>query len=190
LQLFVKATQGEDIDEDEDIDKQIELLKIELKSQVIAKEKRTATIIERIFYENILPLAIKLNEKSKIFRNYFFSHQSLFWFHYYDTNEQKYPIDKTSNNHEMVLQVLVSDQTNSIEKIEIDIQLRQFKSPENSFNFNLKLTTVFEEFYYKLFFNNELFTTKLYHEKLTSNDIKRIIEKFVSDLRSQSNENL
>lgn len=74
LELEIKAAKGESIEEPDDIDKEIILLKKDIQRKSALEEKGTYENIYKAIYENIIPLIImfdrKLNELKDLFFDY------------------------------------------------------------------------------------------------------------------------
>ncbi|MDB5159582.1 MAG: Fic family protein, partial [Mucilaginibacter sp.] len=71
LKIYLKATKGEDIDEDDDIDKKIALFRMELQSKVVPKKKVTKDEINQTLLNIISPFIQKLEAKLKVFEEFF-----------------------------------------------------------------------------------------------------------------------
>jgi len=63
LLLYLKAAKGEDIDEEDDIDKEIALFKLDLKSRIDLTDKKTAESINNIIKKTIRPVFQKVVNK-------------------------------------------------------------------------------------------------------------------------------
>jgi hypothetical protein len=72
LQLSIKAAKGESIDEPEDIDKEIALLKTELKGENVLNATATPDSICDAMEQNIIPLFMMIEEKIKSLKEFFF----------------------------------------------------------------------------------------------------------------------
>ncbi|MEA3496711.1 MAG: Fic family protein [Bacteroidota bacterium] len=78
LELYLKGASGEDIEDETDIDKEIELLKASLKGE---KEKLTITKKQsrEIYYNNIKPILLKVFKKLEKFDELFFEKEITCW---------------------------------------------------------------------------------------------------------------
>lgn len=72
IQLSINAAKGKDIDEPGDIDKEIAVLKMELKNKNALTQKATSDIICNTVAQNIFPLFIMMEEKSEGLKEFFF----------------------------------------------------------------------------------------------------------------------
>jgi len=194
LNLYLKAIANGDIDEDEDIDKELTLLKIQLKGNVVAKEKVSKSAIERVFIENIFPLSTKIETKLNIFQEFFFRKQSKLIFKYVDPN--------INNNNQVRSNSIVLGEaymanykkiiSSTAKVIDIELQLifSEYKDPENRFSLIASVKFIFEEFYYKTLANGEIIASKLYHENLVPIDQNETVKQLIQSIKNQLNEKI
>ena len=182
LQLFLKASLGGDIDEDEDIDKEIALFKMELADITDVKEKRSTDLIQDLLKLQIKDLTIKLNNKARMFQDLFFEFNSsveLFIdssnFYFHET------LDDFFNGGSAYQDRLLS-QLNSISLVFV---FNKFKNSKNDFNISNRINIIFEEYHYRFSnIDDEIFLSKLYHEKLNKNDEQKIVSVFIQVLQN------
>ncbi|GAA3983749.1 Fic family protein [Mucilaginibacter dorajii] len=189
LNIYIKAINGGDIDEVEDIDKEIALLQMQFSGGIIAKEKKTIESVKNVFFESILPLAIKLDIASRSFQEYFFLNQNWLRFNFSENRAVKSEIEYIGSEYQDKYVKILSEVIKELDIIKIELGYREYRNPENNFNLTITIAVVFERFYYKIFLNNELLTSKLYHEKISIEDQNKIIRSFVLDLKYQFAEN-
>ena len=185
LQLFLKAAMGGDIDEDEDIDKEITLLQMQLNGNVTINEKKNVSTIERVFSVNIFPLAEKIINKLKAFQSYFFTTENLFE---YDTPFGMVKSSMSINSKS--IENFKSLINYELDEIIIAINFKQYKNPENKFDLNVNAKITFDEFYYKVIVDNKVVVAKLYNEDLKQIDENQIIKKLVHNFKDQLNAKL
>lgn len=187
MKLYVKAIAGGDIDEDEDIDKEIALLKLQLIGGVVAKEKKSNVTVERVFNETIYPLAKKILNKFIGFNDYFFSNRSWFAFEYFENSRrQKYDHSIVNASIEALSAILGKNDLS----IKINIIFQEYKDPSNTFNISVALYVTFEEFYYKISIAQDEIVSKLYHEKTISNEESKIIRVLIDIFKKELEEKL
>ncbi|WEA01053.1 Fic family protein [Mucilaginibacter sp. SJ] len=186
MQLYLKAIKGGDIDEDEDIDKEIALLKLQLNGRVVAKEKKSTAAIERVFNECIYPLARKISDKFNAFNEYFFSHGGWFTFEYIENNR------RTKYDHSIYAKIetlspffLKKDMF-----IKINVVFQEYRDPDNTFNMHVILNVLFEEFYYKISVAQNELVSKLYHEKIIVGEESKIIRMLIDEFKKELQEKL
>ena len=193
LQLYLKAANGGDIDEDEDIDKEIALLKMQMNGGVVAKEKKSKKTVADVFFESILPLSIKVISKIKKLEDAFFNNYRWFKFYYVenknDFDEQEIE-DIGEEYSDRYTRFFSSDKVETINSIQISLTFKEYKDPENNFTIPINVTINFEDFYYKIILTDDLIISKLYHERLSAIDQSKIIKSLIEGFKKQLNENL
>ena len=178
LKLFLKGIMGEDINEDEDVDKEIALFKMELQNEMLFVEKKSEILLERIIEKEIKPLFKKLFSKAKEFDD-FFSSNSKF---------MNYRIIK--NNRDDQISSMFRDSEWSPSKIEFDdctlisvfCRFNEFKS-EKGFNTEIIWNVKFESYSYIIVgFERKELLTKYYHESITIQEQRDLMKAFIEDI--------
>jgi len=184
LQLYLKAARGGDIDEDEDIDKDIALFKMQVQ-ETTYKEKRSIKNITNILLTIMDPLSKELFIKAEKFDDLFNrSTRSINIFYNAVYYEQF-----SSFNQNMVN--FISNRYRSFERIEMQFSFANFKSTKKAFNINAKQTIFFNLYDYSVFDNqNKLIALKKYHEGMSDKEKKTIIRILIEDIKNQINFNL
>jgi Fic family protein len=193
LQLYLKAAQGGDIEDDDDIDKEIALFKIDILSKTDLKEKKTILKLEEILKEQVIPLINKIKSKVKGFEDIFFENDYTVDFDtgdfsdsIYDSLEEFFSPPKmpweTSDDCANVLQKTKS--------MAIRVTFKKFKNSGNDFSVSNYIKIVFDEYNYQyLNIDGDIIVSKLYHEKLTFADQQKIIKTLIDDIKTNiSNE--
>jgi len=184
LQLFLKAATGGDIEEDEDIDKEIELLRIQLKGDTTVEDKKTPPTMNRIFIENIFPLSERIINKLKPFESYFFLNENFIEFYH----DEDFGIAHSSMPLDNNLRLAYQNEINKkLDEIHVVINLKEFKNIENKFDLRTVVKVIFDEFSYKIIVNEGILVSKLYHLNLSKIDINDIIKRIIEDFKSQLN---
>ncbi len=180
LQLYLKAINHDDIDEDEDIDKQIALYKIELLNKINAKEIRTNTVIKEILITQIQPLVKKLISKVNQFSDFF-----LILTH--DVLINNFSVNSINEYIDIIDEQTLEKRLLDLQKVTLYFNFNKFKRVDNDFNVTIYLQVVFETYSYKIlsFFGSNELVNKLYPEKLTKKDEEIIIKSVVDDLKNQ-----
>jgi Fic family protein len=183
LLLYLKAANGGDIDEDEDIDKELALLKMQLKGGITATEKVSQPIIKRILDNEIIPLSLNMVQKLSSFNEYFFGYDN--WYRIYhedeETKKEASKFEHLREDKNLVIQFLNLDSG----KLGLEFNLVEYKNPENVFSIKINYTVVFEDFYYKIYIDQVLLISKLYHEILTKEDKNKVLKSLMDYLKSQ-----
>jgi Fic family protein len=184
LQLYLKAANGGDIDEDEDIDKEIALFKIELENETHLQTKKSKDIINKIFTEEILGLYKRLSSKIDPISNSFFKSDVWLRFKYIKDNVRDYDLKKYKEDLSEVI-AYISNSTIEYIEIEFDASYEEFKKADNAFTVASKLGLFFKPFKYDILINETFVLSKHYHEKLSEKDIQNIIKMYFIDLKNK-----
>ncbi|MCW3070508.1 MAG: hypothetical protein JWO44_398 [Bacteroidetes bacterium] len=168
LEIMIKGAKGENIDEDDDINKEFLLLeqKIEYISKK-AKKQKDQSLIRKVYESSIIPLANQLAESGKRF-NHFYSNQ--FSVLQIDGSNTIYEINSTFN----------SIIKNNTEKIYLVHDYKQFNRPGiDKFDFDIIITFEFEPTKFIVKTNSQkLSYSKFYEESLDTNEIKEIVDYY------------
>lgn len=190
--LYIKASNGGDIDEDEDIDKEIALLKMQLNGGVSLKEKKSHSIVNNMFFEMLIPLSFNIADKLKSFQDYFFETKDWLHFTFMEKIQDVHLVSRFIRlqednlpQYEHVFNNLAKD----MKLIGLEFEFNGYKNPLNSFNLNISFQIDFGEFYYKVIFDKKVLISKLYHERFLAEDQNVILKKVIDNLKFQINEN-
>ncbi|AYL96309.1 Fic family protein [Mucilaginibacter celer] len=186
LELFFKGAKGEDIDEDEDIDKEIALLQIQLRGDTTLQFKKNVSIVQRVFSENIYPLSEKIIIKLDVFQQYFFASKNAFEFTFdgfHGVLRSSFPIDE--NAERSLSELLNESYLTELKEIDINIDFLEFKNHVNKFSLYSIVKVSFEDIYYNILINESLIVAKLYHENLSSSEEAKIIKEVIRQFKQQ-----
>lgn len=179
LQIYLKAANGGDIDEDEDIDKELALLRMQLKGGTTVKEKRSIQTVEKVFFSNIFPFALNLETKLRTLEEYFFKKQHRLRFYYNDTVKTQF-LDKRYDG-----EIALFLNNNEVKSTIIELNLSEYRNPENNFGITISVKVVFDQYYYRFLLNNDLLVSKTYHEVLSKDDQTVIVKAVIDDFKNQ-----
>ncbi|TFF33625.1 Fic family protein [Mucilaginibacter psychrotolerans] len=183
LELYVKAAKGEDINDEDDIDKEIALFKMELLTNIDVKDVRSLSIINNILALDVIPLINKLAKKIYQFEELFFNIDQYVSFNTssrgttdFESIEEFYNSEKFEVSSQMI---------EDLEYLQIVFECEKFKNSYNDFNIKVWCTVEFSENYYKVKSDNDtLVATKLYHERLHSSEQNLIVKSLITDLKN------
>lgn len=198
LQLFLKAALGGDIDEDEDIDKEIALFRIELKSGVIAKQRKSNLTMHNVYKNSFIPLLLRIINKTKTFDEFFFDRRSNLSVEYWELLHEPWPAFG-QNIYSAAIHDQVDDLTVIFGNSEIDFDrfnaimiafgFIDYKDPNNSFDIIINLKLEFETFSFKIIVENKKeLVSKLYHEQITATENTNITKAFIEEFKRQYND--
>ena len=182
LQLYLTALRGEDIDEDEDIDKEIFFVQMQLNKGLIAKERKSKEIVKSVFIDNIFPLFLKISLKSRVFEKYFFKngHWLCFSIKSGETTSNKFEhlredgLDIYSNYFD----------NNEDMQVQLEVEFIKYRNPENDFDISIYVNVEFDSYYYKILLNEEVLISKLYHETLLKEEQSIFLKKFIQTFKN------
>jgi Fic family protein len=181
LQLFLKAALGGDINEDEDIDKEIALFKIELKNKVEVREKKSYDIVLKIIKTEIYPLFRKITIKANEFDEFFESAEKFI--------VVEIPQDKNGSDYRKI----------PFNSLEFDIELPiinsnyisykcnfyEFKNLKNLHGISITWKINFDKYNYTIIDSSDKqVLSKYYDNSLSGAEKQRIIKYFINELKS------
>ncbi len=187
LQLYLKAARGEDIDEDDDIDKEIELFKRQVQNEVNVQERRNAKVTLRVINDVVKPFTDKFLAKGRKFKELFLMYGGFI----------VVELKKTPSKPEVYLKVddqLLNhkeDYFESIRGLNFVILLDKFRKHDNDFDVKIQLNLSFNDYQYEfLDYNDEILISKLYHENLSKEEENSLIKFAVEGIQDQIQFNL
>ncbi|MDT3405667.1 Fic family protein [Mucilaginibacter terrae] len=182
LRLYIKAVEGGDIDEDEDIDKEIALFKMELKDNVLLSEKKTPATLARVIKTDIRVLFEKLFIKSGEFNEFFFSNNVKIWLVFGPSVKTSFEVKNLESLEGILYQI--ADVTSSYYRIDIEFYFNEFRHPTNNFSIESFISVVFNDYTFEILNNLEdAIFLKLYHEALTSKDVSVVIKSLFAGIK-------
>jgi hypothetical protein len=200
LELSIKAANGEDIEEEDDIDKEIAVLKKTLKKEDDIKEKKSKANIDDALLKSFIPLVKKIQSKIIQFDDLFYEIN-----HTYYINDFAIP-NESSKLPQLEIKAFVFDLLHTselsllndsedvknfqkevlgvnktlIDLFKINFSWKGFKKDKfNTFSVDKWLFFRFSEFYYTIEIENrnKFKIEKLYSENLTDTEINNIVNE-------------
>ncbi|MDX2070489.1 MAG: Fic family protein [Haliscomenobacter sp.] len=194
LELSVKAAKGESVEEVDDVDKELELLRRELASKdTIIKKKAELESLTETINDSLIPLFQFLENKLNPIQSYFLQWGSTIWYNSihgevtfarFDSLED-FKNHKTKVVAEEILTLLLS-KGKPVNFYYGFILNKLFKS-DNLPDFNLIISVLIEEYSYSIVIKTQeetIFKLK-YGEKITHEQMGQIINPLVQDLIEQ-----
>ena len=180
LKLYVKAINGDEIEEDDDIDKEIALFKIELNNDMDLELKKSYQVIVKVIQENILPLTKKIISKSKAFDELFFINEKFFRYRFMvnGTPSSKRIVIKNNN----IETVGVPEQ--DIGTLECHFTFKDFKKAKNMFAVSTAFKVFFEQYNYVISYSDRSLK-KYYHEKISNDELQLFTKDVIKNLMEQ-----
>ena len=195
LELSVKAAKGESVEEADDVDKELELLKRELNSKkIIIDNKADYENIANLIGQSIFPLFQELEEKADKISSFFVEKYKRL---HYSTQpkETRFQLGGSVSKWETLnrnwLQAKIIPEKTKITKIECLFGLKGLKIASSSPSFELKLDVFFEDYQYLIITSinkNDPFKFP-YGTQLSKEQMGQIITPLIQDLIEQIRQN-
>ncbi|WP_462265779.1 Fic family protein [Mucilaginibacter sp.] len=188
LNIYVKAITGANIDEDEDVDKEITLLRMQLRGDVSVKEKRSKDVIDRIFRDDLLQLIFQISAKLEAFREFFFEAKEVICINYESLTG---PVLKSNNLSFFDFEIfkeISENWGNDILDLSIHFSYSEYKNPEKNLIIELNFQIVFNDYNYSILFNNEEIVRKAYHIRTDITDYNILIKALIQDFKAKVKE--
>jgi len=183
LNLYLKAIEGGDIDEPEDIDKEIALFKMDIENREHNEDLISIENIQKLFVGDLEKLFEKVIQKILLFED-LFTNKSI---SIYCGATSIY--EKTKLKDIIKLIDFSSDEFCYL--LTLEIILKEFKKSENRFDIYVTLQITFEDKYYVIQDDGQdLKLIKLYNESITQRDYSLILKYFVNDIKNNIQKNL
>ena len=192
LQLYQKAAAGGDIDEDEDIDKEIALFKMQLQETSTYKEKKSYNNVSNIIVTDLHPLVTAIMNKADKFDDLFIKCSKvinlIFVYRHkhgvYRESEMFYGFNQNMLN-------FISSRYSNFEKIELNFFYTGFKSMRKVFNIETKRVFIFKMYNYDILDEQErLIISKKYHEGISIAERRLIVRGLIENIENQIKSNL
>ena len=181
LQLYIKAINGGDIDEDEDLDKEIALFKIEMSNYISTEEQKSKEIIINVFKKEIFPLVKLIEAKSEFFKEYFLNTYIMINLFYEELKQVQRIFEKFSGLQEDMLDSNPKNYT----LIHFSLHFDKFRNELNDFNITENLSFKFDLYRYIVNIDNIEMCNYLYHENISNYDKKNITKKIILSLKEK-----
>jgi hypothetical protein len=194
LELMIKGARGESIEDEDDLDKEISLLKAELSTKPEVKLFNEPLVILNLYKKSFRPLFKKLHVKLSRFDELFLSKEAKCWVNSSISGQQGdstfHYIDNVFRNNKHFLQKLktVKDPAiientkrgiTQIQDISYKVRFEGFnKDGTNTFNMELKMEITFDKMKYHYSSNDiNMFKqkTKLYQEVIGEKEANEIV---------------
>jgi len=183
-QLVFDVMEGTNIDDDDDIDKEIMIFKQKISKNTIEVLPKSNQVIKQLYTNSLKDFLYKLDAKLKNFDDLFTSKQ------YKNTIENGSTYNQEIDYFTNYFDTLEEQNTKkSINELKFEIYYNGFKNNGlNTFGKYFWLYIIFNEFNYKIGVNNngdDCFLTKLYSEYLTDDEKNVIITKLVQNFMNE-----
>ncbi|MBE9586310.1 Fic family protein [Mucilaginibacter sp. JRF] len=195
LELYTKAINGGDIDEDEDIDKKLALFQIEIKTQSHFGYEQTI-IKEQEIILDVIEVLVKICQKNDMFKDVFSEIKPTIFITYYQSKKSdaySKPLIRDLNH---IAELFVDDNINYIKKSIKDLRenfsdlrfscaYKKFKNSRSMFNVDMHVDLIFNDHRYVLALNENEILSKLYNEEITQKEKRMIVSSFFDEFIKQ-----
>lgn len=190
LELSVKAAKGESVEEVDDVDKELELLRRELNSKKTSIDKKGdyQSIVEAI-ENNIIPICALLEGKLEPLHEFFLEKEK--YMHYSRGKNSRGRVDIEKKNWERVILEWLTNQIlfgkAKIETLNYLFALRGLTKTHSAPSFDLKIDVFFEDYQYLIFTSinkNDPFKFS-YGTPLSKEQMAQIVNPLVQNLIEQ-----
>ena len=194
LALSVKAAKGESVEEADDVDKELELLRRELNSKkTIIDNKGDYQNVVNIIENSLFPLFQLLEAKLEVLNDFFMDKERMM--NYSLDGKEKYSLfeygDDWQNLIQHWLQNRIYKEEFKINDLHYSFEFRGFVKVSTAPSFELKLDVFFEDYQYLIFTSitkNDPFKYS-YDTQLTKEQRGQIINPLVQNLIEQIRQN-
>jgi Fic family protein len=179
LQLYLKAAKGESIDEDEDIDKEIALFKIEVKPKIFNHEKKSMEVIYGCIQDTITPLVKYIFSKAQQFDEFFLSNSRYICLRFNRSSKTERFTDINTNFYNFI-----RSRNEDIREIELQYRYKGFRNPESKFDVFTSQVIVFSDYQYKVLSSSEdIIVSKYYDEQPTMAEKADVVRALIKDIK-------
>jgi len=177
--LYLKAVDGGDINDDDDIDKELALFKLELKGYTTITEKKSDDGIKRVLKEDLLPLINKVFKKASIFDEFFFNNIKLLKIFKSQTDNDYDSFSFPFNNE------IVNNVKFKIFKVEFVYLSQDFKNDLNHFQVYNSYHIIFDDFNYRVFISNHELLKGFYDSPIGSDKQQQFVKSIIDQIKNQ-----
>jgi Fic family protein len=181
LELSIKAANGESIEENDDLQKQIEVWKKGLKNEGSTAAHRDTLSIKDLYSNKLGNLFLLFREQHQQFDDLFWNSE--------ETSIINRKLFSEASQHSLselptfITQFETSTFDNKIQSISLQYSLIDFKYNErNSFTIESVINVAFEQYEYSISYKDQTLLTKKYDEALTKEETEAILKACVKIL--------
>lgn len=186
LHLSIKAAKGENIDEPDDLDKEITLLKTELKGENVLNSPATSDSICDAMEQNIIPLFMIVEEKLESLNEFFFKSKRIIAFEITGESGTK-SVGTDASNWQQIKRNWLNNQirgkAKKLQRVMYSYQLDGFKKNISASSFYLLIEVNFYNYNYAIqVANNKSGPMQVpYNEMIDIDDLKTLINPAIKD---------
>jgi Fic family protein len=184
LETGIKAAKGESIEEPDDLDKEISLLKKELANENVLQETATVENIAQVIEENLMPLFQWVEEKCEGLKEFFFDYDRRMEFKVNGQNGNRLVGTKESLWDTFIHNWLYNQVKRDNQRLEFfyyQYELKGLKKTTHARCFYLNIHVHFNEYYYAILAdkNENRFP---YGKKIDKNTLEEIAKPLIKNI--------
>jgi Fic family protein len=178
LKISIKGAKGEDITEKDDLFKEIEVWKKELRSELPTNPKRNDKLSLKFYDESITEIYKQIESRIKTFEELFLSSKNTQGF--YIDNGPGFFVDPPNSIDGQ--RTKTADNTITAFQYKSEF-IRPLKKPDNlKLKVEIAITFILDVFDYKVIIESDQILTKSYNSVLDEAEIDQIVQKYVVQL--------
>jgi Fic family protein len=178
LNLQKKGAMGESIEDEDDLDKEITLLKLSLRQEKKNIQPKSLEVCRNLLEHTLYPLFVDLDVENQKFKELFFEITPSV--RIADANQRF--MERILNEEKMTH--LLNELNEKYNKVEFYTKFSGFNSSRTPFDYVMKVEIDFFEFQYKIKigYSNEYILEKYYTETINKEDKKMILQRYKKDV--------
>lgn len=189
LSIYVKAINGQEIEDENDVDKELALFKMELMNSINIKERKNEKNYRDVITNDIQPLLESIFGRAYEFVEYFFNYLMVLNVSLSSSSNSQTKYSNTGSEVSQIIDQILNNYYNT--GVFLNFEYLGFKNSKRNFDVVTVLSLRFDAFDYTLWgFNDKIVIKKLYHEHITQEEKMQLIKAFFSDFKSKVTEEL
>lgn len=184
MEIYLRGARGESIEETDDLDKEIALLKGSLGSEIKTKAIRSQKTVNSILSQSVFPLFEWLYTDCLKLKELFISATFKIDIHSSKQN-QEIKIAPHFKQFVHTFNLKIKNRWSDISRIVFIAELNGFNRSKTPFNVYRTFPVIFDQLQYRLNFDksgSDVVIDKLYHEQLNQEEMKSLRDSFVREL--------
>ena len=185
LEKSILAAEGKDISDEDDLNKEISVLKTELKSQDVLTTKASPYLIVNTVEQNIIPIFVLFEGKTSEFKDFFVEWDKQLTYEVLEESGTWSVGGKNSEWNKLVdnwLHNRVLNANKTIKNLRYTLHLKGFKKTTSGTSISSMIEVFFNDFNYTIRTNGQTSSEYPYEQKLTDEQQLSIVKVCIVDL--------
>lgn len=184
LELSIKAARSENIEDADDLDKELFVLKKELKGENVLNKMSSADNIADALENNIIPIFILLEEKCEVLKEFFFDWNRTIEFDEAENSVTKRRLGSRDSKWDDLKTNFIKQRVRTsemkINRLNYNYELKGFKKNVNGNSLWNKIDVNFNPYNYTIFANNKLQQFP-YGKKMSDEELLNIVSPLIKN---------